>query len=136
MEKLFNYISIALGVIGAALTSLMGGWDSSMIVLIYAVAGDYLTGVLKAVIEKKLSSEVGFKGISKKVMIFICVAFAAAIQTQMSLPVRDLTIWFFIANEGISLLENVSAFVPVPEKLKEVLSQLRDKTSVFKDKEE
>ena len=136
MKEVWNWIQVLVAAIGGFFGWFFGGFDGFLYALLVFVIVDYITGVMCAIADKKLSSEVGFKGISKKVMIFICVAFAAAIQTQMSLPVRDLTIWFFIANEGISLLENVSAFVPVPEKLKEVLSQLRDKTSVFKDKEE
>ena len=88
---------------------------------------DYITGLLKSIYNKKLSSEVGFKGILKKIIIFIVIATAYIIQCLLGeeIPLREITILFFISNEGISLIENASEFVPIPEKLKEVLIQLR-----------
>lgn len=97
--------------------------------LVVLVVLDYVTGVLKAIYNKKLSSEVGFKGLIKKIIVFIVVATAVIVQSVIgdSIPLREIVIIFFVCNEGISLLENASEFVPIPEKLKETLIQLRDK---------
>ena len=88
---------------------------------------DYVTGLLKSIYNKKLSSEVGFKGIIKKIIIFIFISTAYIVQCLLGneVPLREITILFFIANEGISLIENASEFVPIPKKFKEVLIQLR-----------
>ena len=88
---------------------------------------DYVTGLLKAIYNKKLSSEIGFKGLIRKITIFIVIATAYVIQGIMGdeIPLREIVILFFIANEGISLIENSSEFVPIPKKLKDVLIQLR-----------
>ena len=89
---------------------------------------DYLTGVLKAVYNSRLSSEVGRKGIIRKVFIFIVIATAYEIQKVIgnTIALREMVIMFFIANEAISLLENISEYIPIPEQLKNVLIQLRD----------
>lgn len=98
-------------------------------VIITLVILDYITGVLKAIYDKALSSEVGYKGIIKKVFIFIVIATAYEIQkiTGDAIAIREMTLMFFIANEAISLLENAGKFIPIPDKLKAVLIQLRDK---------
>ena len=89
---------------------------------------DYLTGVLKAIYNSRLSSEVGRKGIIRKVFIFIVIATAYEIQKVIgnTIALREMVIMFFIANEAISLLENISEYIPIPEQLKNVLIQLRD----------
>lgn len=98
---------------------------------------DYITGWIKGIYEKNLSSEIGFRGILKKIVMFIVIAAAYNIQTLISsnIPVREVVIMFYIANEGLSLLENAAIFVPVPERLKDILLQLRDKT-INKEEEE
>ena len=129
MEKLFNTISICFAVITGFLVSLMGGWDKWLYALVLMVIIDYITGLIKAWYTKELSSEIGFKGIAKKVMIFLIVAVAVVIQDLIgsALPLRDIVICFYISNEGLSLIENASIFLPIPEQLKSVLLQLRDK---------
>ena len=89
---------------------------------------DYLTGVLKAIYNSRLSSEVGRKGIIRKVFIFIVIATAYEIQRVIgnTIALREMVIMFFIANEAISLLENISEYIPIPEQLKNVLIQLKD----------
>lgn len=88
---------------------------------------DYITGVLNAYMSKTLSSDIGFKGIVKKVMICTVVVCAVMIGKLMGgkLPLREVVITFFVANEGLSLLENVSPYLPIPNKLKDALLQLR-----------
>lgn len=136
MEKVFNWISIVFAAVGGFLAAALGGWDKWLLALVAFVVIDYISGVLKAIFTKTLSSEIGFKGIFKKVMIFAVVAVAVILQQLIdnALPLRDIVLCFYLANEGISLLENVAEFVPIPEKLRQILLQLRDKTSVI-DKE-
>ena len=97
--------------------------------IVILVILDYITGLLKSIYNKKLSSNTGFRGLIKKIIIFIVIATAYVIQGVLEsvIPLREITIVFFICNEAISLLENASEFVPIPSKLKEVLVQLRDK---------
>ena len=125
--KIFNFFSTAVGFIGGFLASLLGGFDKILIGLITLIVLDYITGVCKAIVNKKLSSAVGVKGIIKKVVILIVVATAVVIESVLDIPVREIVIMFFISNESISLLENASEFIPIPEKLKSILIQLRDK---------
>lgn len=127
-EKLFNTISIVFGLIGGYICSFIGGYDIILKALVTLVVLDYVTGLLKALSNKTLSSEVGFRGILKKITIFIVVGTAVVVQKVAgdAIPLREITIVFYICNEGISLLENASEFVPLPDKLKTTLIQLRD----------
>lgn len=129
IEKMFNGVSIVGGIVGGFLCQWLGGWDVILKALIALVILDYVTGVLKAFYTKTLSSEIGFKGLIKKIVIFIVIATAVIVQTVVgdAIPLREVTIIFFLCNEGISLLENASEFVPIPDKLKDTLIQLRDK---------
>lgn len=131
IEKMFNGVSIAGGIVGGFLCQWLGGWDVILKALIALVILDYVTGVLKAITTKTLSSQIGFKGLVRKIVIFIVIATAVVIQTVVgdAIPLREVTIIFFLCNEGISLLENASEFVPIPDKLKDTLIQLRDKGS-------
>lgn len=129
LSKMFNGVSIIGGICGGYICSLLGGWDVILKALVILVIFDYITGILKAIVTKTLSSAVGFKGLIRKIVIFIVVATAVVIQSVVgdAIPLREIVIIFFICNEGISLLENASEFVPIPEKLKDVLIQLRTK---------
>lgn len=134
IEKLFNSISIVFGVVAGSAIHLLGGNDILLKTIIILVVLDYITGIIKAVYLKQMSSQIGFKGILKKVMIFILICFSFLIQTFLkdSIPLREIVITFFIANEGISLLENASIIIPIPQKLKDVLLQIRDKDTNLK----
>ena len=129
LEKLFNGVSIAVGLVGGFLCQWLGGWDVILKALVCLVVLDYVTGILKAIYTKTLSSAIGFRGLIRKVTIFIVVATAVIVQSVVgdAIPLREIVIIFFVCNEGISLLENASEFVPIPDKLKETLIQLRDK---------
>lgn len=129
MEKLFNWISIVFGVIGGGITCWLGGWDTLIKTIVFLAVVDYVTGIIKGAHTKTLSSEIGFKGLLKKIVMFIVIAVAFAMQNLMnnSVPLREVVIMFYIANEGLSLLENAAMFIPIPQKLKDVLLQLRDK---------
>lgn len=132
--KLFNGASVVGGIVGGFLCQWLGGWDVILKALVVLIVLDYITGVLKAIVTKTLSSQVGFIGLIRKIVIFIVVATAVTVQAVVgdAIPLREIVIIFFICNEGISLLENASEFVPIPEKLKETLIQLRDKEQTVK----
>jgi toxin secretion/phage lysis holin len=134
IEKMFNGVSVVGGIAGGFLCQWLGGWDVILKALVVLIVLDYITGVLKAIVTKTLSSQVGFTGLIRKIVIFIVVATAVTVQSVVgdAIPLREIVIIFFICNEGISLLENASEFVPIPEKLKETLIQLRDKDQTAK----
>ena len=129
MEKLFNWISIVFGIIGGFFSYWLGGWDVLLKTIVFLAVVDYITGLIKAVYLKQLSSEIGFKGLLKKIVMFIVIAVSFVIQGLIggTVPLREVVIMFYIANEALSLLENAAIFVPIPEKLRDVLLQLRDK---------
>ena len=131
MDKLFNWFSIIFGFIGGFFTYWLGGWDILLKTIVFLAVVDYITGLIKAVYLKVLSSETGFKGLLKKIVMFIVIAVAFVIQQLIggTIPLRECVIMFYISNEAISLLENAAIFVPIPEKLRDVLLQLRDKES-------
>lgn len=131
VEKLFNSASIAGAFVGGYLCQWLGGWDVILKALVALVILDYITGVLKGFATKTLSSQIGFNGLVRKIMMFIVIATAVIIQTVIgdSIPLREIVIMFFICNEGISLLENASEFVDIPEPLKDALIQIRDKNN-------
>lgn len=127
MDRIFNIFSLITGFVWGILGYCLGGFDILVITLICMTILDYITGVLNAYMSKTLSSDIGFKGIVKKVMICTVVVCAVMIDKLMGgkLPLREVVITFFVANEGLSLLENVSPYLPIPNKLKDALLQLR-----------
>lgn len=136
MEKLFNWLSIVGGAIGGFIVSLLGGLDKLIIALLILMILDYITGLIKAIYNKQLSSGIGFKGLLKKVLILVVVAVAVIAEQHLGVPaVREIVIMFFAVNEAISILENAAQMgLPIPEKLKEVLLQLRDKNKESEEK--
>lgn len=127
MDNMWNKLSFGTGVIGGFLISFLGGWDSLIAALVALIVIDYVTGVIKAVYLKKLSSEIGYRGLMKKALVLLVVGAAVVLQTVLpeNIPLREITILFFVCNEGISILENAAVMIPVPKKLKDVLLQLR-----------
>jgi toxin secretion/phage lysis holin len=130
MKTIWAWIQTALTVIGGFLGWFLGGLDGFLYALITFVAIDYLTGVICAIVDKKLSSEIGAKGILKKVLIFAMVGLAQILDTQVlenpdGGAIRTAVIFFYLSNEGISILENAGHIgLPIPEKLKTILKQL------------
>lgn len=124
-------IKVVFGMVGLGIGTFLGGWDGFLIALLTFVVIDYLTGVIVAIQEKKLNSGIGMKGITKKVLIFLMVGLANVVDNLMGItgdPIRTGVIFFYIANEGLSITENVGkAGVPFPDKLKNVITQLKDK---------
>lgn len=131
MKEFWNMIQLVITAIGGWLGYFLGGCDGLLIALVVFVVADYITGVMCAIADKKLSSEVGFRGICRKVLIFILVGIANILDVQVigtGSVLRTAVIFFYISNEGVSLLENAGYLgLPIPEKLKLVLKQLHDR---------
>jgi len=129
MKNIFNTIQFILTAIGAYLGLMIGGWDGFSNALVTFVIIDYITGVMAAIIEKRLSSDVGARGIFKKVLIFCLVAVGHIIDTKIigsGSVVRSAVIFFYLSNEGISIVENAGKIgLPIPQKLKDILEQLK-----------
>lgn len=127
MDKLFNWFSIVAGCVGGVVASLFGGWDILLKAIVIVVVLDYITGIIKAVYQKQLSSQIGFRGLLKKVLIFIVITAANVVQwfAAEEIALREIVIMFFLSNEILSLLENAAIFIPIPKELKNVLLQLR-----------
>lgn len=128
LQKL-TLTSVIAGV-GGFVAWFLGGWDQLIITHITLMVIDYITGVAKAIYQKKLSSSVGFKGILKKILALLVVGLAVTLQNVLpeAVPLREITVLFFIANEGFSILENADGLIPLPQKLRSVLAQLQKST--------
>ena len=131
MKEFWNTIQLIFSAVGGWLGYFLGGCDGLLYALIAFVVIDYITGVMCAIINRELSSEVGFKGIFRKVLIFLLVGIANIIDVQVigtGAVLRTAVIFFYISNEGVSLLENAGHLgLPIPEKIKTVLEQLHDR---------
>lgn len=133
MKEFWNTIQLIFAGIGGWLGYFLGGCDGLLYALIAFVVIDYITGVMCAIANHTLSSEVGFKGICRKVLIFLLVSIANILDIHIigsGSVLRTAVIFFYISNEGVSLLENAAHLgLPVPEKIKVVLEQLHDRST-------
>ena len=131
MKEFWNTMQMVFAAVGGWLGYFLGGCDGLLIALVVFAVVDYITGVMCAISDKKLSSEVGFRGICRKVLIFFLVGVANILDVQVigtGSILRTAIIFFYLSNEGVSLLENAAHLgLPVPEKLKAVLEQLHDR---------
>ena len=131
MKDFWNVIQLAIAAVGGWLGWFLGGCDGLLYALIAFVVVDYITGIMCAIVDKKLSSAVGFKGIFKKVLIFALVGIGHILDTHVigsGGAMRTAVICFYLSNEGLSLLENATHIgLPIPEKLKEILAQLHNR---------
>ena len=138
MKEFWNTIQLIFSAVGGWLGYFLGGCDGLLYTLIAFVVIDYITGVMCAIINKQLSSEVGFKGIFRKVLIFLLVGIANIIDVQVigtGAVLRTAVIFFYISNEGVSLLENAGYLgLPIPAKIKTVLEQLHDRAEKEEEK--
>ena len=126
-----EFIKAGLATVAGYIAWFLGGFDGVLIALCVFALVDYLTGVVAAIIEKKLSSQIGSRGIAKKILMFFLVGVAAVLDAYVlggESPIREIVIVFYIANEGISIIENSARLgLPVPKKLIDVLEQLKSK---------
>lgn len=131
MKSIWTGIQVGFSTLGGFLGWYLGGMDGFLYALIAFVVVDYITGVMCAVVDKKLSSAVGFKGIFRKVLIFALVGIANILDVYVlgeGSVLRTAVIFFYLSNEGVSLLENAAHLgLPVPEKMRDALQQLHDK---------
>ena len=132
MKEFWNLCQFLFTAAGGWLGYFLGGCDGLLIALVIFAVADYITGVMCAISDKKLSSEIGFKGICRKVIIFMLVGVAHVIDVNVIATgsvLRTAVIFFYLSNEGVSLLENAGHLgLPIPEKLKIVLEQLHDRS--------
>ena len=129
MKEFWNLIQLVFAAFGGWIGYFLGGWDGALYALITFITIDYITGVMCAVTDRRLSSEVGFKGICRKVIILALVGVGSILDHQVigsGSVLRTAVIFYYLSNEGISILENATRLgLPVPEKLKNVLEQLK-----------
>ena len=139
MREFWNTIQLIFTAVGGWLGWFLGGSDGLLYALIAFVVIDYITGVMCAIADKKLSSAVGFKGICKKVLIFALVGgghILDAFVIGSGSVLRTAIIFFYLSNEGVSLVENCAHLgLPVPQKLKDVLEQLHNRAEKEDDNE-
>ena len=137
MKEFWNTTQLIFSAVGGWLGYFLGGCDGLLYALIAFMVIDYVTGVMCAIINRELSSAVGFKGIFRKVLIFLLVGIANIIDVQVigtGAVLRTAVIFFYISNEGVSLLENAGHLgLPIPEKIKTVLEQLHDRAENGKE---
>lgn len=131
-----EFICATIAGLGTFLTFIFGDWDVALQCLVIAIAIDYISGLIKAFINKDLSSKIGLKGLLKKVGVLLIVALATLIDriTGESGAVRTLVIYYFVANEGLSVVENLGeAGLPIPDVIKKALKSLKDSTKEKKN---
>ncbi|MGN6711051.1 phage holin family protein [Anaerocolumna jejuensis] len=130
MEQILDYVKFILAFAGGIIGWIFGGFDSLIYALIAFVTIDYITGILLAIRDKKVSSDIGFKGIVKKFLIFLIVSMGNIIDHYIlgtGTTLRTLIIMFYLSNEGISILENAGQLgLPIPKKLKSAIQKLND----------
>ena len=131
MKEFWTSVQVAFTAIGGWLGWFLGGCDGLLYALLAFVVIDYVTGVMCAVVDRRLSSAIGFRGIFKKVLIFALVGIGHILDAYVigtCSVLRTAIIFFYLSNEGVSLIENAAHLgLPVPEKLKAVLEQLHDR---------
>lgn len=136
MDKLFNFTCVVIGIAGGACAQILGGFDGLIYALVILMILDYITGLIKGIYFKRLSSEAGFRGILKKVLIVIMVALANTVQELLGVKaaIRETVIMFYTANEAVSILENIAEVMPnMPQGLKNMLLKIRDNTDISQE---
>lgn len=140
MKQMVTIGQYIFAAVGGFLGWFLGGVDGFLYALIVFVVVDYITGLMAAFIQKKVSSEVGFRGICKKVAVFCLVGIGHVLDTQViktGSVLRTAVIFFYLSNEGISIIENIALIgLPVPQKLINVLEQLNNKNDDGDGREE
>lgn len=137
MKEFWNMVQLIFAAVGGWLGYFLGGCDGLLIALVVFAVVDYIAGVMCAVSDKELSSKVGFRGICRKVLIFVLVGAGHILDTQIigdGSVLRTAVIFFYLSNEGVSLLENAAHLgLPIPKKLRDVLAQIHDRAEGGED---
>lgn len=140
MKEFWNTIQAIFMAVGGWLGWFLGGYDGLLYALIAFTVVDYITGVMCAISDKSLTSKVGFRGICRKVLMFLLVGIANILDVQVigtGSVLRTAIIFFYISNEGVSLMENSARLgLPIPQKMKDVLAQLHDRSEKGDDENE
>lgn len=129
MKEMWRVIQLFFSIVGAGLGYFLGNMDGPLMALVVFTVADYITGVMCGITDHNLSSEIGFKGICRKVIIFILVGIANIMDKNIGsgTVLRTAVIFFYLSNEGVSILENAAHLgLPIPEKLKKILAQLHN----------
>ena len=131
IDIIWAKLQMAIAAVGGWLGYFLGGMDGLLTALLIFMVIDYITGLMVAVTEKKLSSAIGFKGICKKVLIIMLVGVAHIVDLHVvgtGNALRSAVVCFYLSNEGVSLLENAAHLgLPIPEKMKSILAQLHNR---------
>jgi toxin secretion/phage lysis holin len=127
-DNIVRITKIVFAGVGGFMSYIFGGFDSLLVALLSLMVLDYISGITKAIYNKKLNSHIGFKGLLKKVMILLVIVTVSVLQKAMSgaIPLRDIVLMFYLANEGISIIENLGAVIPIPDKVKGFFEQLQN----------
>lgn len=138
MEHVFTITKLAFSVVGGFLIRMIGGYDPLISLWLFLVCTDVVTGVIKYTLKKELSSEAMFSSLTKKVMEYIIIALAVRLESVFghTIPIREITIFFYITNEFISVLENCSDFLPVPDQLTDYFKQLDKKPTIKEEQKQ
>lgn len=129
LDNIIRILKVVFAAVGGFFSYVFGGFDSLLIALLSLMILDYISGIVKAIYNKNLNSTIGFRGLLKKVMILLVVVLVSVLQKAISgvVPLRDIVLMFYIANEGISIIENLGAVIPIPEKVRQFFEQLQNK---------
>ena len=132
MKEFWNICQLIFAVLGGWIGWFIGGCDGLFFTLFLFVVLDYITGVMCAIVDHRVSSEVSYKGLFRKVLIFSLVGIGHALDTQVignGSVLRTAVIFFYLSNEGVSITENAAHLgLPIPDKIKDVLEQLHDRS--------
>ena len=131
MRQFWNLMQLCFSALGGWIGYFLGGNDKLIVALLLFVLTDFVTGIMRSIADKTLSSEIGFKGVCRKILIFMLVGMANVLDEHLGqgAVLRTATIFFFASNEGLSLIENASYLgLPIPKSLRDVLVQLHDKS--------
>lgn len=130
MEKILNLLRYIVALAGTGVTWLFGSWDMALTILVTFMVLDYATGLLRGYVNKELSSDIGLRGIARKAVIFVVLIVGVCLDRLINSGnwiFRTLVAYFYIANEGLSLIENCASLgLPIPDKILEALAQLKD----------
>jgi len=138
MEHVYTITKLAFSLVGGFLIRLIGGYDALISFWLFLVCTDVVTGIIKYTLKKELSSKAMFSSLTKKVMEYIIIALAVRLESVFghTIPIREITIFFYITNEFISVLENCGDFLPIPDQLTDYFKQLDKKPTIEEEQKQ